>query len=66
MDKLMDQVEAELVCAQCGRTEKHPVSWFLANSSATCPMCGEETDLTSPEWKRKIQVYVDACKEFDI
>jgi len=61
----MDQVEAELVCGQCGRAEKHPVSWFLANDSVTCPMCGGETDLKSPEWRQKIQIYVDACNDFD-
>lgn len=64
MHELIDQVEAELSCAQCGRVEKKPVSWLLENKSHICPMCAEETDLTTPEWKAKIQTYVDACSSF--
>lgn len=64
MHELMDQVQAELPCPQCGRTEKKPVSWLLENKSHICPMCAEEIDLTTPEWKARIQTYVDACSGF--
>ncbi len=66
MDKLLDTVEAELACGQCGRTEKHPVSWLIQNTALVCPMCGDEQDLTSPEWRAKLQVYIDACTGFDV
>ncbi len=65
MEKLIDTVEAEITCSQCGRKEKHAVSWYLENTSSTCPMCGETQDLTAPEWKAKIQAYIDACQGFD-
>lgn len=65
MEKLIDKVEAEINCPQCGRTEKHALSWYLENTSSTCAMCGETLDLTTPEWKAKIQAYIDACDGFD-
>ena len=66
MDKLLDTVEAELACDQCGRVEKHPVSWLIQNTTFICPMCGAEHDLTSPEWQSKIQTYIEACTSFDV
>jgi hypothetical protein len=29
-------------------------------------MCGDEQDLTSPEWQAKIQGYIEACSDFDV
>ncbi len=65
MDKLMDQVEAEIACRQCGHMVKKPVSWLIGNDAHTCPMCGQDEDLTTAEWQGRIQSYVDACSDFD-
>jgi len=65
MGKLMDQVEAEITCRQCGHKVKKSVSWLVGNDRFACPMCGQEEDLTSTEWRDTIQSYVDACSDFD-
>jgi len=65
MGTLMDQVEAEIVCRQCGHKVKKSVSWLTENDRHACPMCGRDEDLTSDEWKAKIRSYVDACSDFD-
>ena len=62
----MDQVEAEIACGQCGHEVKKPVSWLVANDKFDCPMCGQEEDLSTPEWKDRIQGYIDACTDFDV
>lgn len=66
MDKLMDQVEVDIACGQCGRKQKHPVSWLIENTEFVCPMCGAEQDFTSPEWQAKIKGYIEACSDFDV
>ncbi len=66
MDKLMDKVEAEIACQQCGHKVKKPVSWLIDNDSHACPMCGQGEDLTSTEWRARIQSYIDACSDFDM
>ena len=65
MDKLMDQVEAEIACGQCGHKVKKPVSWLVDNAEYVCSMCGQSEDLSTPEWKARIQSYIDACSDFD-
>jgi transcription elongation factor Elf1 len=66
MNKLMEQVEAEITCGQCGHKVKKPVAWLVENSEFACAMCGEVEDLSSPEWQQKIRAYIDACSEFDV
>lgn len=66
MSKLMEQVEAEIACGQCGNKVKKPVAWLVENSEISCAMCGEVEDLSSPEWQQKIQAYIDACSDFDV
>lgn len=65
MNDLTDQVEATIACGQCGHAVKKPVSWLTGNAEYVCPMCGETEDLSTPEWKTKIQTYIDACTDFD-
>lgn len=66
MDTLLNQVEAEIACRQCSHTVKKPVSWLIENYEYACPMCGEIEDLSTQEWKAKVQTYIDACTEFDV
>lgn len=65
IDTLLETVKAKVSCSQCGSESEHPVSWLKNHDAYECPTCGEKTDLTTPEWKAKIQGYLDACTAFD-
>ena len=62
---LLETVEAEIVCTQCGNKVKRTIAWLKTNGMYECPVCGDETDLRSEEWTARIQAYIDACTGFD-
>ena len=66
MDTLLHQLEADIACRQCGHQVKKPVAWLVENYEYICAMCGETEDLTTAQWKTKVQSYIDVCTEFDV
>lgn len=62
---LLETVEAEIVCGQCGNKVKRTIAWLKTNGMYECPVCGDETDLRTEEWTERIQGYIDACRGFD-
>lgn len=65
IDTLLETVEAEVVCGQCGNKTKRTIAWLKTNDTYDCPVCGAATDLRTEEWTAKIQGYIDACNDFD-
>lgn len=65
IETLLETVEAEVACIQCGYQSKRTIAWLKANDRCECPVCGEATDLRTEEWTAKIQGYIDACSDFD-
>ncbi len=65
IDSLLETVKAKVTCSQCGGEADHTVAWLKSNQSYECPVCGECTDLTTAEWKDRIQTYIEACAGFD-
>jgi predicted RNA-binding Zn-ribbon protein involved in translation (DUF1610 family) len=64
-DTLLETVEAQIECSQCGNKVKRTIAWLKTNGMYECPVCGDETDLRSEEWTNRIQAYIDACTTFD-
>ena len=64
-NSLLETVEAEIVCGQCGNKVKRSIAWLKMNGMFECPVCGDETDLRTVEWTDRIQAYIDACTTFD-
>lgn len=62
---LLETVEADVVCGQCGNKVKRTIAWLKTNGIYACPVCGVETDLRTEEWTERIQGYIDACTGFD-
>jgi hypothetical protein len=65
IETLLETVEAEVECGQCGGKSKRTIAWLKANGMYECPVCGEATDLRTEEWTARIQDYIDACSNFD-
>lgn len=65
IDSLLETVEAKIVCKQCGNQTTHTVAWLKTNGFYECAVCGDETDLRTEEWTKRIQSYIDACTGFD-
>lgn len=65
IDILLETVKAKIVCSQCGGESDQTVGWLKSHDLFDCPTCGETADLTTPEWKAKVQSYIDACTGFD-
>lgn len=63
-DNLLETVKAKVVCSQCGGELERTVGWLKSHDSFDCPVCGEITDLTTAEWKARVQGYIDACTGF--
>ena len=64
IDSLLDTVKAKVACGHCGAESERTVGWLKANAASDCAACGAATDLTTPEWKARIQAYIDACTGF--
>jgi transcription elongation factor Elf1 len=65
MDSLLETVEADVVCGQCGNKVKRTIAWLKTNGMFDCAVCGAQTDLRTQEWTDRIQGYIDACTGFD-
>lgn len=63
-DNLLETVKAKVACRQCGGESEKTVGWLKNHDSYDCPVCGDSMDLTTPEWKAKVQDYIDACTGF--
>jgi len=65
IDSLLETVRAKVICNQCGGESDQSVAWLKNHDSYDCPICGDSTDLTTQEWKARVQAYIDACTAFD-
>ena len=54
MADVIDSIETELSCKNCGYESKKSFGWLQNNSDFTCPSCGTLNTIDTEEFRRKI------------